>query len=101
VASCTAEAVSKAEPRIVRIVFRIVNLPVERVLRFARQRLVSHITIPQADYYDAAHHETASKFIGQKMFRLNIQQSVAERLYGLPLADPVQWAERRLFRERS
>jgi hypothetical protein len=101
VASCTAEAVSKAEPRIVRIVFRIVNLPIERVLRFARQRLVFHITIPQADYYDAGHHETASKFVGQKMFRLNIQQSVAERLYGLPLADPVQWAERRMFRERS
>jgi hypothetical protein len=100
VAICPTEAVTKAEARIVRIVFRIINLPVGRVLRFAARRLVSHITMSHADYYDAANHETASKFVGQKIFRLNIQQTIAVRLYGLPLTDPVQWGEPRMFRER-
>jgi len=70
-------------------------LPVERALRFAGRRLISQITISDADYYAAAHHETASKFVGQNVFGLNIQQTMAKRLDGLPLADPVQWVERR------
>jgi hypothetical protein len=56
--------------------------------------------ISHADYYAAAHHEAASKFVGQKIFRLNIQQTIAVRLYGLPLTDPVQWVEPRMVRER-
>jgi hypothetical protein len=78
----------------------MISLPVERALRFAGRRFVSHITIARADYYAAVHHEAASKFVGQKIFRLNIRQA-AERLGGLPFADPVQWLERRLFCEGS
>ena len=100
-ATCTAEAASKAEARMVRIVLRIVNLPAEDVRRFARQRLVSHITIAHADSYDAANHETASKIVGQKSFRLNIQQTIAKALYGLLLAYPVQWVERGMSGERT
>jgi hypothetical protein len=36
--------------------------------------LSPHITMANADYYGATHHETASQFLGQKFFRLNIQQ---------------------------
>jgi hypothetical protein len=51
------------------------------------------------DFYDLGNHETASKFLGQKCFGLNIRQAQrldrcleAKYLYGLLLADPVQWA---------
>ena len=69
----TVDAASKAEPRIVRIVFRIVNLlcsgapRAER--RLACQRLVLEIAIGHADYYVPANHEAASKFLGQKIFQ--------------------------------
>jgi hypothetical protein len=39
------------------------------------------------DYYDPANHEAASKFIGQKVFGLNIRQRIGstafEAEYGL------------------
>jgi hypothetical protein len=42
-----------------------------------------------ADYYAAAHHEAASKFLGQKFFRLNIQQRPSSSCNRLALTDPV------------
>jgi hypothetical protein len=41
----------------------------------ACRRLDLHIAMLRPDYYVGKHHETASKFVGQKIFRLNIQQA--------------------------
>jgi hypothetical protein len=56
-----------------------------------------HITIAHPDFHDPAHHETASKFCGQKVFGLNIRQAsrwdrflFSDNLDGLRSADPVQ-----------
>ena len=45
--------------------------------------LIRYITMLFPDYYVAKHHETASKFVGQKNFRLNIHQ-FNRQLDGLP-----------------
>jgi len=65
--------------------------------RHARQRLGLHIAIGDADFHDPAHHETASKFLGQRFFGLNIRQAnrldrllFGDNLDGLRSADPVQ-----------
>jgi hypothetical protein len=85
VAICATEATTRAEPKIVKIVFRIVNLPCWAFSREANgishvSALSLHITMTNANYYGAAHHETASQFLGQKFFRLNIQQPDPARL---------------------
>jgi hypothetical protein len=56
-----------------------------------------HITIGDPDFHDPAHHETASKFPGQKFLGLNIRQAhrldrflLSDNLDGLRSADPVQ-----------
>ena len=72
------DAASKAEPRIVKIVLRILNLLFSGRL-VARQmalyqRLVALDGDGHGDSYDLAHHEAASKFIGQKFFGPNIRQ---------------------------
>ena len=66
--------------------------------RLAGPRLGLHITIGHADFHEPAHHEAASRFLGQKFFGLNIRQANRrDRLLfgdnpgGLRLADPVQW----------
>src|SRR5260221_3170966 len=49
----------------------------------SRVSAAPYLTMARADYYAAANHEAASKFLGQKLFRLNIQQrlsSVCNRL---------------------
>jgi hypothetical protein len=79
-AAWTIEQASNAEPKIVRIVFRIRKSPLfRRVVVRQKASLVSarcsDITIALADYYGCGHHEAASKFLGQKNFRLNIQQA--------------------------
>jgi hypothetical protein len=55
--------------------------------------------MPHVNYYAAAHHEAASKFIGQASFAAIYSAvwsaeppSGAYKLHGLPLADPVEWA---------
>jgi hypothetical protein len=69
----TVDATSKAEPRIVKIVFRILNLLFQGAWLRGKWRLVCQRLAPvdsdgHADYYDPAHHEAASKFIGQRAF---------------------------------
>ena len=73
------EAASKAEPRIVRIVFRILNLLVVQTPGCEAKDMslsggVTQIAMGHADYYVSAHHKTASQFVGQKVLRLIIQQ---------------------------
>jgi hypothetical protein len=104
----TLDAASKAEPRIIRIVFRILNLLVVQAPDCeAKDMSLSgspiQIAMGHADYYASAHHETASQFVGQTNSRLNIQHpyrrddSVLEsdNFGGLLLADPVQWRPNR------
>jgi hypothetical protein len=62
------------------------------------QRLAHHITMPRVNYYAAANHEAASKFVGQASFTANYSanwpaepQPEPNELYGLPPADPVEW----------
>ncbi|MEH2568022.1 hypothetical protein [Bradyrhizobium sp. AZCC 2289] len=43
-----------------------------------------------ADYYDPANHEAASEFLGQKYFRLNIQQRLSSVCNRLAVTDPVR-----------
>jgi len=51
-----------------------------------------------ADYYDPANHEAASKFLGQKLFRLNIQQRLSSGCIRLAM---IRFDERmRLLRVR-
>ena len=74
------DAASKAEPRIVKIVLRILNLLFQGAwLRgewpLVCQRLVALDGDGHGDSYDPAHHEAASKFIGQKFFGPNIRQA--------------------------
>jgi hypothetical protein len=66
----------------------------------AWRRLDPYITLLLPDYYVANHHETASKFVGQKIFRLNIHQ-LNRQLDGLPLAYPVQCRRRSACRPRE
>jgi hypothetical protein len=57
------------------------------------------MAIGHVSYYVAANHETASKFIGQGNFSAKYSAGdlaeplcfEAQQLYGLLLADPVQW----------
>jgi hypothetical protein len=46
----------------------------------ASQRLAAQIAIGYAHYYAPAHHEAASKFFGQQLLRLNIQQMTTPKL---------------------
>jgi len=41
----------------------------------ASRRLGIHITIGCADFHESAHHETASKILGQQFLGLNIRQA--------------------------
>jgi hypothetical protein len=72
-----------AAPRIVKIVFRIVNLQCSSA-SLARQKasrcasVSLDITIGDANVYISAIHETGSKFVGQKIFRLNIRHDQAD-----------------------
>jgi hypothetical protein len=52
------------------------------------------------DYYGAGLHEAASKFLGQKFFRLNIQQHREAECNRFVLPEPVQSVEG-IYRERS
>jgi hypothetical protein len=65
----TVDAASNAEPRTVRIIFRTVNLLQARCRETkghpAPRRLVLQIAIADANYYDPANHEAASKIVGQ------------------------------------
>jgi hypothetical protein len=45
-----------------------------------------------AEYYRAGIHEAASKFLGQKIYRLNIQQHPPAECNRLVLIEPVQSA---------
>jgi hypothetical protein len=45
------------------------------------------------DYYGAGNHEAASKFLGQKNFRLNNQQRRQAKCNRLVMPEPVQSAE--------
>jgi hypothetical protein len=58
-------------------------------MRLARQR-VPYLTMVRADYYGPANHEAASKFLDQKLFRLNIQQRLSSSCNRLALTDPVR-----------
>lgn len=69
---------------------------------------VIHITSGAADFYDPPDHETASQFVGQRKFsakysagKLTDRVSLeASQLYGLLLADPLQWGRAaRVLRE--
>src|SRR5258707_13852549 len=66
--------------------------------RLAPRRVVPHITMADANYYAPAHHEAASKIIGQGNF--SAKYSAGEPKSSCPklatsdrvfLADPVQW----------
>src|SRR5437667_665196 len=97
------DAVSKARLRIVRIVFRILNLrlfrrAVARQKASRARRLVLQITMADADYYAPVHHEAASKIVGQENFPAKYSAgdratTCLQALHsdGLLLADPVQW----------
>jgi hypothetical protein len=74
-----AEAIWIVEPAssmvatIVRIVFRIFNLPcssawLARPGASPLQRFVEEITVADVNYYTVAHHETASKSVDQGSF---------------------------------
>jgi hypothetical protein len=49
-------------------------------------RLVLHITMRRMDFYAGEHHETASKFIGQRALAA---------IYSAAKQATVQWTERR------
>jgi hypothetical protein len=111
----TVDAASKAEPRIVRIDFRILNLLLVQAPGCEAKDMslsggLIQIAMGRADYYVSAHHETASKFVGQNVLRLIIQQP--NRLdRSLLKADNSRWtsfarsgsmaAERRMCRETN
>jgi hypothetical protein len=69
--------------------------------RLASRRLVPHITMAHANYYDPANHEGASKIVGQGIFSAKYSAGEAKcscskpaNSDGLLLADPVQWGRR-------
>jgi len=66
----------------------------------ARRRCALKITMAEPEYYVAGHHEAESKFLGQKFFRLNIQQRREAECNRLVLPEPAQSAEG-IYRERS
>jgi hypothetical protein len=51
----------------------------KRVTRSASGVGSSEITIADDGYYGAPYHEAASKFFGQKLFRLDIHQAMPRR----------------------
>jgi hypothetical protein len=57
--------------------------------------------MPNADYYGAAHHETASKFLDQDVFRLNIRQAAGAAAMDFPWPIRFNGAEQRMFCERT
>jgi hypothetical protein len=80
----------------------------QRTFRYL-STFVIHITSGAADFYDSPNHETASQFVGQRKFsakysagKLTDRVSLeASQLYGLLLADPLQWGRAaRVLRER-
>src|SRR6202521_1940762 len=85
------------------MVFRIANLHCSGALlrgkrRLASRRLIPHITMAHANYYDPANHEGASKIVGQGIFSAKYSAgepksscSKPVNSDGLLLADPVQW----------
>jgi hypothetical protein len=76
----TVDAASKAEPRIVKIVFRILNLLYQRTWLRGKwplvcQRLAGLDGDGSCRLIRSPNHEAASKFIGQKFFGPNIRQA--------------------------
>jgi hypothetical protein len=47
----------------------------------------------RSDYYGAGNHEAASKFLGQKIFRLNNQQRRRAKCNRLGMPEPIQSVE--------
>jgi hypothetical protein len=112
-AAWPTEAAIKAEPRIVRIVFFIGDLPFLTLFCEAKapriSTLVVQITIRHDDYHRLADHKTASKFLGQRVFwikysadeRAELLSARNNKVDGLFLTDPVEWrpTSARLSRE--